>query len=204
MTDYDLNWWPPLTGSPCPVCGDTTMIRQHGSNQPTPTRYVTHASGTEPCLFPEPGSVFTTRDGTWRWQPGPEPSAVAIPDRRWLIWSHKHDSWWGPDHRGYFTALTGAGLYTKEETVLICDPLNWTGESKPHSVAVECPDWLIPFIGVPVHLMLHDAVNTATEVARTLRCVHCTTVNDDQARTCACKCVTACGSFRCTVKAADA
>ena len=31
----------------------------------------------------------------------------------WVVWSFKHDAWWGPDQCGYFTDLMLAGLYTE-------------------------------------------------------------------------------------------
>jgi len=66
--DFDFHWRTPRRGGPCPVCGDTTMVRQHGTFEPNLSRYVTHADG-KVCLFPR-GWMYTPHDGTWHWRGG--------------------------------------------------------------------------------------------------------------------------------------
>jgi hypothetical protein len=36
-------------------------------------------------------------------------------ERQYVIWSHEHGMWWGPNHCGYTPDLSLAGLYTAEE-----------------------------------------------------------------------------------------
>ena len=33
----------------------------------------------------------------------------------YVVWSHKHNQWWGPDHCGYTRDLSKAGRYTQAE-----------------------------------------------------------------------------------------
>ena len=33
----------------------------------------------------------------------------------YVMWSHEHDAWWGPDHCGYTRDLEKAGRYTGTE-----------------------------------------------------------------------------------------
>ena len=35
----------------------------------------------------------------------------------WLIWSHKHSAWWGPDRAGYTTSIAHAGVYDEAEAL---------------------------------------------------------------------------------------
>jgi hypothetical protein len=41
-------------------------------------------------------------------------------EQRFLVWSHKHQAWWGPGHAGYTTDLMQAGRYTRAEALDIC------------------------------------------------------------------------------------
>lgn len=43
--------------------------------------------------------------------------AVSMP---YLIWSNVHGAWWGPNHAGYYTDLSLAGRYTREEAIAQC------------------------------------------------------------------------------------
>jgi len=38
----------------------------------------------------------------------------------YLIWSHEHGAWWGPDRCGYVASIGQAGRYTEDEAVDIC------------------------------------------------------------------------------------
>ena len=38
----------------------------------------------------------------------------------YLIWSHEHGAWWGPDGCGYVRSLAGAGRYGYSEAMNIC------------------------------------------------------------------------------------
>ena len=33
----------------------------------------------------------------------------------WVIWSYKHDAWWGPDASGYEKNMAYAGVYTEAD-----------------------------------------------------------------------------------------
>lgn len=35
----------------------------------------------------------------------------------YLIWSHEHTMWWGPNERGYVTDVADAGRYTQEQAI---------------------------------------------------------------------------------------
>lgn len=38
----------------------------------------------------------------------------------YLIWSNEHRAWWGPGSHGYVPGLSGAGRYSREQTLAIC------------------------------------------------------------------------------------
>ena len=38
----------------------------------------------------------------------------------YLIWSHEHKQWWGPDRCGYVQSIARAGRYTHAEALDIC------------------------------------------------------------------------------------
>lgn len=40
--------------------------------------------------------------------------------REYVVWSNEHRAWWGPDRRGYYTHLSAAGLYSRDEALRIC------------------------------------------------------------------------------------
>lgn len=38
----------------------------------------------------------------------------------YVIWSNEHSAWWGPKHCGYYTHLSSAGRYTRDEALKVC------------------------------------------------------------------------------------
>jgi hypothetical protein len=38
----------------------------------------------------------------------------------YLIWSHEHNAWWGPEERGYTNFIRAAGRYLKQDAMRIC------------------------------------------------------------------------------------
>ena len=38
----------------------------------------------------------------------------------YLIWSHEHSAWWGPERCGYVRSIAKAGRYTEAEALDIC------------------------------------------------------------------------------------
>ena len=38
----------------------------------------------------------------------------------YLIWSHEHSAWWGPDRCGYVRRISDAGIYSHAEALDIC------------------------------------------------------------------------------------
>lgn len=42
-------------------------------------------------------------------------SPDVTPAAPWVVWSHEHDAWWGPNHRGYFADLLMAGTYAEAD-----------------------------------------------------------------------------------------
>lgn len=39
----------------------------------------------------------------------------AAKEEKWLIWSFATRAWWGPDRRGYYDSVDGAGRYSKAD-----------------------------------------------------------------------------------------
>lgn len=39
---------------------------------------------------------------------------------RYLIWSHQHGAWWGPERCGYTRNIGRAGRYSEDEALDIC------------------------------------------------------------------------------------
>ena len=39
---------------------------------------------------------------------------------QYLIWSHEHSAWWGPDRCGYVRRISHAGRYSHAEALDIC------------------------------------------------------------------------------------
>jgi len=50
--------------------------------------------------------------------------------REWLVWSFKHDAWWGADNCGYVRNVLNAGIYTKDEAAEIVARSNYAPEIK--------------------------------------------------------------------------
>lgn len=40
--------------------------------------------------------------------------------RDYLIWSHEHAAWWGPGGRGYVSAISEAGRYSRGGALQAC------------------------------------------------------------------------------------
>lgn len=73
----------------------------------------------------------------WRKKPDPAP---ANEPKRWLIWSNKHNAWWGCEACGYFTVRKLAGRYTFNEACEIVRRSNRHGQDRPSSAMVEDTD----------------------------------------------------------------
>ena len=41
-------------------------------------------------------------------------------EKQYLVWSNEHSAWWGENRCGYYTALSAAGRYTRDEALKIC------------------------------------------------------------------------------------
>lgn len=39
------------------------------------------------------------------------------PQISFLLWSNKHQKWWGPNQRGYTSNIAEAGRYTEDEAI---------------------------------------------------------------------------------------
>ena len=50
--------------------------------------------------------------------------------REWLVWSFKHDAWWGAVNCGYVRNVLNAGIYTKDEAAEIVARSNYAPEIK--------------------------------------------------------------------------
>ena len=40
-------------------------------------------------------------------------------ENAWLVWSYKHQAWWGPDRSGYTVSISHAGVYSEEDALAI-------------------------------------------------------------------------------------
>jgi len=38
----------------------------------------------------------------------------------YVVWSNEHMAWWGPNRAGYYTHLSAAGRYSREDALRIC------------------------------------------------------------------------------------
>ena len=38
----------------------------------------------------------------------------------YVVWSNEHSAWWGANRAGYYTHLSSAGRYTRDEAIGIC------------------------------------------------------------------------------------
>jgi hypothetical protein len=61
---------------------------------------------------------------------------AAVP--AWLIWSHKHNAWWGPNCAGYTSDTMAAGRYTLEKARKEA-AFGWESDDQPAGVAVAAP-----------------------------------------------------------------
>lgn len=52
----------------------------------------------------------------------------------YVIWSHDHDMWWGPNYEGYAANLLNAGVYTETEARDICLDANYDPKGPEHEV----------------------------------------------------------------------
>lgn len=57
--------------------------------------------------------------------------------KKWLIWSIKHNAWWGSDRNGYHVNRQMAGRYTLEEALAIVKWSNQHGKDEPSSAMIE-------------------------------------------------------------------
>lgn len=116
-----------------------------------------------------------------------------------LIWSHKHDGWWGPNRAGYFNALTKAGWYTEAEADKIVSSHDWLDDGRPVSVKVPLPNGDINLINsfrILTETLTH-VTRFATEEAQERRCHRCTSLAAPIGTAHLCNCVAYCGSWKC-------
>lgn len=59
----------------------------------------------------------------------------------WLVWSHEHGAYWGPNHRGYPIDINLAGRYSLEEAVEICrSARSGRPDERPPELPVPSPE----------------------------------------------------------------
>jgi hypothetical protein len=63
----------------------------------------------------------------------------AEPDR-YLVWSHEHRQWWGPNRCGYTARMSLAGRYSHREALDIC--ANAAPGAEMNGALTELPVWL--------------------------------------------------------------
>lgn len=65
---------------------------------------------------------------------------MSTTNRKYLIWSNEHNSWWGPNRRGYSPLIECAGKYNYEEAIEICNESNknWDiSQTRPEELPIE-------------------------------------------------------------------
>jgi hypothetical protein len=65
-----------------------------------------------------------------------EPSEDRFNTPDWLVWSHHHGMWHGPNGSGYRRSPHEAGRFTWAEAQRICSLRSWPDEEHPPEVAV--------------------------------------------------------------------
>lgn len=58
-------------------------------------------------------------------------------DTEWLIWSIEHEAWWNPNHKGYTTHRTNAGVYSYEEALDIVKGANIGNHNIPNEAMIK-------------------------------------------------------------------
>lgn len=58
-------------------------------------------------------------------------------EKKWLIWSIEHGSWWNSHERGYVTERSRAGLYTYADALNIVKNANIGLHDVPNEAMVE-------------------------------------------------------------------
>ncbi|MGE0231744.1 MAG: hypothetical protein AB7O39_03365 [Flavobacteriaceae bacterium] len=61
---------------------------------------------------------------------------------RYVIWSHEHSAWWRPESRGYAKAIEDAGVYDRDEALLICHNARdgWHPREAPTELPIRISD----------------------------------------------------------------
>jgi len=57
---------------------------------------------------------------------------------KYLVWSNEHRAWWGHGHCGYAYRIEGAGRYSLEEALAICNGANysWNENNNPEELPI--------------------------------------------------------------------
>lgn len=72
-----------------------------------------------------------------------------------LIWSHEHGAWWGPNHCGYVRDIKEAGRYSAEDAAKIVENATFDWSRPPNEVPVRIED-------LPEGVLDDDAARRAT------------------------------------------
>lgn len=56
----------------------------------------------------------------------------------YLVWSHDHSRWWGPNERGYVRRLSEAGRYSRDAALRVCANAI-PGDAARHGALQELP-----------------------------------------------------------------
>lgn len=60
---------------------------------------------------------------------------------QYLVWSHEHKAWWGPNNNGYFQGIRNAGIYSREQALEIVKgatiAINWQWPPNELPVRIE-------------------------------------------------------------------
>lgn len=78
-----------------------------------------------------------------------EATFIAANGCAWLIWSHEHGAWWGPNRCGYTMNPAAAGRYPMREAVEICAlrSTRTRSDDAPNEVIVASPEIIKSLMG---------------------------------------------------------
>ncbi len=78
----------------------------------------------------------------------PAPAPWTPPEDKYVVWSHEHRAWWRSNSAGYTTALTRAGVYSRDDAISISHRARdrWEQDRIPNELPIrvsDLPEWAI-------------------------------------------------------------
>jgi hypothetical protein len=91
----------------------------------------------------------------------------------YLVWSHEHRAWWGPNHSGYTGDVWSAGRYDEAGALDTCGRRGWPRGAPPPEVMVVAPEDCRPQLTVAeiraVPELMRQRIEDATRRAMAAR-----------------------------------